>query len=71
MMTIMELAEYLRLHVITVQKYAARGKIPAMRIVRVSRFDKNTIDDGIVGDRNRNRRDKNTQKGSGFMKPRR
>ena len=42
-----ELAAYLKLHEITVCKYAAEGKIPAIRIGRVWRFDKNAIDDWI------------------------
>lgn len=48
-MTTRELAEYLKLHEITVCKYAAEGKIPAIRIGRVWRFDKNAIDDWIAG----------------------
>ena len=43
-MTTKELAEYLKLHEITVCKYAAEGKIPAIRIGRVWRFDKDAID---------------------------
>jgi excisionase family DNA binding protein len=43
-MTTRELAEYLKLHGITVCKYAAQGKIPAIRIGRVWRFDKDAID---------------------------
>jgi excisionase family DNA binding protein len=43
-MTTKELAEYLKLHGITVCKYAAQGKIPAIRIGRVWRFDKDAID---------------------------
>ncbi|MEJ2724516.1 MAG: helix-turn-helix domain-containing protein [Deltaproteobacteria bacterium] len=44
MMTTKEIAEYLKLHQITVCKYAAQGKIPAIRIGRVWRFDKDAID---------------------------
>jgi PTS system nitrogen regulatory IIA component len=43
-MTTKELAEYLKLHGITVCKYAAQGKIPAIRIGSVWRFDKDAID---------------------------
>ena len=43
-MTTKELARYLKLHEITVCKYAAQGKIPAIRIGRVWRFDKDAID---------------------------
>ena len=47
MMTTREIAEYLKLHEITVCKYAAQGKIPAIRIGRVWRFDKDAIDKWI------------------------
>jgi excisionase family DNA binding protein len=48
MMTTKELAKYLQLHEITVCKYAAQGKIPAIRIGRVWRFDKDAIDRWIT-----------------------
>ena len=47
MMTTREIAEYLKLHEITVCKHAAQGKIPAIRIGRVWRFDKDAIDKWI------------------------
>ena len=43
-----ELADYLKLHAITICKYAANGQIPAMRIGRVWRFDKEAIDAWII-----------------------
>jgi excisionase family DNA binding protein len=46
-MTTKEVSAYLRLHEITVGKYAAEGKIPAIRIGRVWRFDKDRIDEWI------------------------
>lgn len=46
-MTTKELAEYLKLHEITVCKHAAEGIIPAKRIGRVWRFDKKAIDEWI------------------------
>jgi excisionase family DNA binding protein len=46
-MTTKEIAEYLRLHQITVCKYAAQGEIPAIRVGRVWRFDKEAIDKWI------------------------
>ena len=46
-MTTKELSRYLKLHEITICKYAAVGKIPAFRIGRVWRFDKDVIDDWI------------------------
>ena len=52
MMTTKELAQYLKLHEITVCKYAAEGKIPAIRIGRVWRFDKDTVDRWIAAGQN-------------------
>ncbi len=46
-MTTNEVSEYLKLHEITICKYAAAGAIPAIRIGSVWRFDKNVIDDWI------------------------
>ena len=46
-MTTKEIAEYLRLHQITVCKYATEGEIPAIRVGRVWRFDKDAIDKWI------------------------
>lgn len=53
MMTTKEIAEYLKLHEITICKYVAEGKIPAIRIGRVWRFDKEAVDAWICcGQRN-------------------
>ena len=49
-----EIAEYLKLHEITICKYAAEGKIPAIRIGRVWRFDKDAIDAWIASGQNKN-----------------
>ena len=46
-MTTKELAKYLKLHEITICKYAAEGRIPSIRIGRVWRFDKDAIDKWI------------------------
>ena len=46
-MTTKETAEYLKLHELTVCKYAAQGKIPAIRIGRIWRFDREAIDKWI------------------------
>ena len=46
-MTTIELSEYLKLHQITIRKYAAEGIIPATRIGRTWRFDKDVIDSWI------------------------
>ena len=48
-MTTKEMAAYLKLHEITICKYAAEGVIPAIRIGRVWRFDKDEIDNWIGG----------------------
>ena len=47
-MTTQEMAKYLKLHEITICKLATDGKIPAVRIGRVWRFDKNAIDAWIA-----------------------
>jgi len=46
-MTTKEVSAYLKLHQITICKYAAEGEIPAIRIGRVWRFDKEAIDKWI------------------------
>ena len=43
-LTTKDIAEYLKLHEITICKYAAAGLIPGIRIGRVWRFEKETID---------------------------
>ena len=48
-MTTREIAEYLKLHQITVCKLSKEGKIPAIRIGRVWRYDKDKIDAWITG----------------------
>ena len=48
-MTTKELAKYLQLHEITIIKYAKTGKIPAIRVGGVWRFDKEAIDKWISG----------------------
>jgi len=47
-MTTRELADYLRLHQITICKLSKEGKIPSIRIGRVWRFDKEVIDEWIA-----------------------
>jgi len=43
-MTTKELSQYLKLHEMTVCKYAAKGQIPAILVGRLWRFDKHVID---------------------------
>jgi excisionase family DNA binding protein len=47
-MTTKEMAKYLRLHEITICKLCKKGKIPAIQIGRVWRFDKGVIDAWIA-----------------------
>ena len=47
-MTTKEMARYLKLHVITICKLSKEGKIPAIQIGRVWRFDKEVIDKWIA-----------------------
>ena len=53
-MTTREMAEYLRLHQITICKFAAEGKIPAIRVGRVWRFDKEAVDKWISEGQSKN-----------------
>jgi len=46
-MTTREVAKYLKLHQITIIKYVKEGIIPAFRVGRVWRFDKEIIDKWI------------------------
>ena len=46
-MTTQEMAKYLKLHEITICKLAGEGTIPAIRIGRVWRFDKEAVDQWI------------------------
>jgi excisionase family DNA binding protein len=47
-MTTKEMAEYLRLHAITISKLAKEGKIPSFKIGSRWRFDKEVIDKWIA-----------------------
>jgi len=47
-MTAKEMAKYLRLHHITIRQLSKEGKIPAIQIGRVWRFDKEVIDAWIA-----------------------
>ena len=74
-MTTNEVSEYLKLHEITICKYAAEGQIPAFRIGRICQFDKDVIDDWIRTGQNETRlmedpKGKAAKKESGMKKPR-
>jgi len=47
-MTTKEVAEYLRLHQITICKLSKEGRIPSIKIGGVWRFDKEVIDSWIA-----------------------
>ena len=51
-MTTRELAKYLKMHEVSILKYANKGIIPAKRIGRVWRFEKEAIDHWIAGGQN-------------------
>jgi excisionase family DNA binding protein len=44
-LTTKELAEYLKLTEVTINKYAREGKIPALRVGGRWRFDKDKVDE--------------------------
>ncbi len=73
-MTTKDLSRYLKLHEITICKYAGEGKIPAIRIGHVWRFDKDVIDGWISAGQNEKKaagrsQRKGTIGGSGKKKP--
>lgn len=47
-MTPKEVAQYLKMSVLTVYKHAKQGTIPGFRVGNSWRFDKKTIDDVLV-----------------------
>ena len=55
-LTTKEMAKYLRLHEITIAKYAAEGIIPAIRVGRLWRFDKDEVDHWIRAGQGRKKR---------------
>jgi len=64
-MTTKELAAYLRLHEITICKYASEGRIPAIRIGAIWRFDKDAIDRWIAGEQDNKKSRKGKKSASG------
>jgi len=47
MMTVDEVAKYLKMKVVTIYKHAQRGKIPAFKVGSSWRFKRSTIDTWI------------------------
>jgi excisionase family DNA binding protein len=64
-MTTKELAAYLRLHEVTICKYASEGLIPAIRIGPIWRFDKDVIDEWIAGEQDNKKSRKGEKSSSG------
>ena len=48
-MTVQELARYLRMKPVTIYKHAAQGKIPGFKVGASWRFKRRTIDKWIAG----------------------
>ena len=65
-LTTKELSQYLKLHEITICKYAAEGIIPAFRIGKAWRFDKDVIDNWIYANQTGRRpKEKSKEKDKG------
>ncbi|MBL7156738.1 MAG: helix-turn-helix domain-containing protein [Candidatus Omnitrophica bacterium] len=56
LMTIDELAKYLRMKKVTIYKHAQEGKVPGFKVGSAWRFKKSTIDKWIAGKENSNNR---------------
>ena len=50
-MTPREVAQYLKMSVLTIYKHAKGGAIPGFRVGNSWRFDKSRIDEMLLGDR--------------------
>ncbi|MBL7204002.1 MAG: excisionase family DNA-binding protein [Desulfobacteraceae bacterium] len=61
-MTTKESSRYLKLHEIKICKYTAEGQIPAIRIGRVWRFDKDVIDGWISAGQTETKADERSQR---------
>ena len=57
MMTVEELAKYLKMKVVTIYKHAQEGKIPAFKVGSKWRFKKETIDEWIKQQEKRGRKE--------------
>lgn len=53
MMTVKEVAQYLKLNPITVYRYAAQGKIPGFKVGSSWRFKKEILDEWVVNEAKR------------------
>jgi len=52
MMTVEEVAKYLKMQTVTIYKHAKQGKIPAFKVGSSWRFKKSTIDEWITKQEN-------------------
>ena len=59
LMTIDEIAKYLRMKKVTIYKHAQDGKIPGFKVGSKWRFKKSTIDKWIADKENSNRKQHN------------
>jgi excisionase family DNA binding protein len=53
MMTVKEVAAYLKLNPITVYRYAAQGKIPGFKVGSSWRFKKEILDEWVINEAKR------------------
>jgi excisionase family DNA binding protein len=53
MMTVKEVAAYLKLNPITVYRYAAQGKIPGFKVGSSWRFKKEILDEWVISEAKR------------------
>ena len=61
-MTAKELSRYLKFHEVTICKFASSGQIPARRMGRFWRFDKDKIDEWIRASQNDQKTDEKSQR---------
>ena len=67
-LTTKEVSEYLKLHEITICKYAAGGITPAYRLGRIWRFDKDVIDSWISAGQTKTKSDGKSKRNGGRKK---
>ena len=68
-LTTKEISKYLKLHELTIRKYAAQGEIPAVRIGGVWRFDKDAIDRWIKSFPNKTQKNDSKEQGGDLKRP--
>ena len=68
-LTTKEISKFLKLHELTIRKYAAQGEIPGVQIGRVWRFDKDVIDRWINGVQKQTHTKNNKVRGNDLKRP--